>query len=1324
MGRAEESTSASTKVEAYVFPVTSAQQRLLFLHELDPHSTAYNIPWSAHLTGELDISALEGTLNEIVRRHEILRTTFRFVDGEPKQIVTAAQYLPLPIMDLSSDEDPLRKAQDIISMEAKTPLNLGNGPMLRPKLLRLGGSQHVLLLTLHHIVFDGWSRGILYEELETLYDAFRTRRASPLSELELQYADFTVWQREYLQGLVLKGLLDYWKRTLEGAPTVLRLPGKLPHLDSQSFPGAVVPVDLPGDLPKQVSECARAAGATPFMVWLAAFGMLLARYSNLDDLLIATPVANRDRPGIEKLIGLFANMLPIRVSIIGNPTFRQLLEQVKETCLGAYAHQDVPFESIVEELQPSRSTSHNPLVQVLFSLQNVPGRRARLGGLEVSPVQGAGSSTAKFDLSFFLLEGEAALRARIEYNTDLFERTQIETIGRRYIALLQAAVAELDIPVCELPILTPEERERALVQWNASAAEYPRDMCAFQLFEQQVHRTPKAIAFNFPEEQISYGQLNHRANQVAHFLRRQGVGRGDRVAVFVERSLDLPMAFLAVQKSGAAYVPLDPSQPPERLRTILEDAASRWILTQVSLTNAIPPGCARVLCLDSDWQQVGSEAVDNLPAIASPEDVMYVIFTSGSTGRPKGVQVPHRSVVNVLAFMAGELQLGPKDVFPNLASCAWDMSVPELYLPLITGGQGLIVRREFTYDGAALAEQLRRNGATVLHATPATWNLLLDAGLECKGLKRVCGADKISIDLCKRILASGGEFYNFFGPTETTVWSTFNVVRSPMERNVIGRPLANTEVYVLDRFLRPVPVGVIGEICIGGEGVTLGYLGDEHLTTAKFVQDPYGKRPGKPLYRTGDLGRYLPDGRIEFCGRSDNQLKIRGFRVELGEIEAVVAQYPSVKECVVVASANDLTDTHIVAYVTAAPESVVDCDALREWTKQRLPHHMIPQSWVPLAALPLSANGKLERSQLPEPGHSVELRGYRGAPHTPLESTLLLAWEQVLGLTGVGVNDNFFDLGGHSLLAVKLIAKIEKLVGHKVPLATLIHGQTVAEMARRLEQGTDMSTCEPLVTELQGNNGKVPFFAIAAPGVRTLGYALLARHLGPEQPFYKVQAQAPVARDRLLTPGELNTLATQYIQGIRTIQPDGPYCIGAMCAGCRISEKMILQLEAAGEKVAFFTVFDTWVIENVNRPWLWKIFYYQQRLRLFWKLNSNEKLQKVRSTIGNRIRRLAGKNPNNRTQTNWQEALWPKNYTPLAFQAPIVLFRRRKQPFYYINDPKMGWELRTSGGIQIVDIDLNGVQHLEIMREPNVQILAKKLSEHLDGLPTQRASAA
>ena len=1037
---------------SYAFPLTSAQLRLWFLDQLAPNETSYLIPWALRIRGPLDAAALQFSLNEIYQRHEIFRTRYVANGDDPVQLVTPEAELPLPLVSLTQLDAGAAEAEALrlARVEAQTPIVLAEGPMLRAKLVRIAEQDHVLLLTTHHICFDGWSRGIFLRELGFYYQTSVSGKPAELPELPIQYGDFAVWQQEHFTGDYMAGQLGYWKEQLKDLPLSVALPSDRPRPAVQTSNGKSRHFTLPKSLLEQVKLVSQREGVTPYMMMLAAFQVLVARYTGLDDIVLGTPTANRNRPELEGIIGLFANTLVLRTQLGGDPAFRGLLARVKETALSAYAHEDMPFEQLVQELSPERSLSQSPLFQILFSLRNTPVGDFRLADLPMEWFGGSGEAS-KYDLSMYLEERSEGLGGKIEYNTDLYDESTIERILRHFETLLQSAIEAPEKRLSELEMLGTAERKQLLVDWNSTVREYPRDLCVHQLFERQTGVRGQAIAVEFGDEKITYADLNAQANRLAHALRAQGVGVGQRVGLFIERSVAMFVGLLGIQKSGAAYVPLDPAYPAERVRATLEAGGITLLVSQENLLSALPDYDGKVICLDRDRALLEKQSGENPQSGVTPDDLIYVIFTSGSTGKPKGVELGHRGVVNLLDWMREELQFGENGVFPALASFAFDMSIPELYLALAAGGTVALAPKQLAADGEELAKFLRRHGATLVHATPTTWSLLLEAGFTGENLTRCIGAEPLPSELFGRLMdaAPGTPLYNFYGPTETTVWSTFERFDSAADRIVIGRPLANTQLYIVDGDGNPVPVGVPGELLIGGDGVAKGYLNQPELTAEKFIPDTFSRKAGARLYRTGDLGRYLPDGRVEFAGRVDHQVKIRGFRIELGEIETVLTQMSTVRECVVLAREDEAGDKRLVAYVVAEPGAAVATREMREWVKQRLPEYMVPSAFVVLERMPLSPNGKVDRKALPAP--EVDRSAVVGTMENPVDEMIANIWAEVLKTAEITQTANFFELGGHSLLATKVVARIRQAMHVNLPLGAIFDSPTVAGLAAKVK---------------------------------------------------------------------------------------------------------------------------------------------------------------------------------------------------------------------------------------------------------------------------------
>jgi amino acid adenylation domain-containing protein len=1034
-------------------PLSFAQQRLWFLDQLEPNNPFYNVSRAIRLQGLLDTRALAQTIDTIISRHESLRTTFQSVDGWPRQVIADRVTMELPIMDLHHllESERETEARRLATEEARQPFDLAEGPLMRASLVGLTEADHVLLLTMHHIISDRWSAGILIRELGTLYEAYSAGQPSPLQELSIQYADYAVWQKEWLQGEVLAKQLSYWREQLAGAPAALELPTDRLRPAVQTFRGAHHSVTVPKELSEQLKALAQREGVTLYMLCLAAFQVLMSRYSGQEDIVVGSPIAGRNRAETEGLIGFFVNMLVMRTSLSGDPSFRELLRRVREVSLGAYEHQDLPFEKLVEELQPERSLSYSPLFQVLFALQNAPSRAAALGQLKLDSF-GFENRTTRFDLEVHLGEtADGTLSCTFVHNTDLFDAVTVRRMITHYRKLLESVVTNPEERIRKLEMLTGEEREQLLVEWNNTDREYPREQTIHQLFEAQAERTPDAVAAVFNNEQITYRQLNERANQLAHYLQNLGVGPEVLVAICMDRSLEMVIGLLGILKAGGAYVTLDPSHPQERLSFIIEDARSPVLLTQERLVENLPSQAARIVYLDRDWQWVNRESAENPICKTTPENLAYVIYTSGSTGKPKGVQICHGSLSNFLSSMLREPGISSEDVLLSVTTLSFDIAGLELYLPLIVGARVVLVSREVASDGPRLTQTVTTSGATLMQATPATWRLLIETGWQgCETLKILCGGEVLSRELADQLLQRGGAVWNLYGPTETTIWST--ACRVEVGGNVhIGRPIANTTVYILDRQLEPLPVGVPGELYIGGDGLARGYLNRPELTAERFISDPFSTDPGARLYRTGDVARYLPFGDIEYLGRSDHQVKIRGYRIELGEIEAVLSEHLSVGESVVVAREDVAGDKRLVAYVIAGESGGVSISEFREYLRGKLPDYMVPSAFVMINELPLTPNGKVDRRALPSPERSRDdVEGEYQAARTPVEEMMVVIWAGILGIEQVGINDNFFELGGHSLIATRIVSRIREAFAVELPLRTLFESPTVAGLAERV----------------------------------------------------------------------------------------------------------------------------------------------------------------------------------------------------------------------------------------------------------------------------------
>ncbi len=1031
-------------------PLSFAQQRLWFLEQLGPGTPLYNIPSAVRFIGQLDVVALEQSLNEIVRRHEILRTIFATVDGQAVQVITPQLSLRVSLVDLSSlppaEREP--EALRLAAEEAQRPFDLVRGPLLRARLLRLDEEDHVALLTMHHIVSDGWSTGVLVQEIAALYPAFSAGQPSPLPDLPIQYADFAHWQRQWLQGEVLEKQLDYWKRQLAALPPSLELPTDRPRPAIQSYRGAHKMFALPKSISESLKILSHQEGTTLFITLLAAFQALLFRYTGQEDISVGAPIANRNRGETEKLIGFFVNTLVMRTDLSGNPSFRELLDRVREVALSAYDHQDVPFEMLVDELQVERSMSHTPLFQVVFALQNAPTETLELPGLRLHSLQ-IESGLAKFDLVLTMVQEEDGLHGAVEYNADLFDATTIERMLRHFEVMLEGIVADPDRSLSMLPLLTEAEKSQLLVDWNATTVDFAQDQCIHQLVELQVKERPDAIAVTCGEEALSYAQLNCRANQLAHYLHKLGVGPGTLVGLCVERSPELVVGALGVLKAGGAYVPVDPLYPEERLVFILEDTRSPVLLTQAHLGLGALASGVQVICLDADWGLIAQEREDNPTSRVTQRDLAYVIYTSGSTGWPKGVQLEQKGLLNLVYWHQRAFDVSWMDRVSQIAGPGFDASVWEVWSNLAAGASIHIPDDETRALPLRLRDWLVSKMITFSFVpTPLAENMLALEWPQDLALRALwTGGDKLHHHPSPSLVY---DFVNNYGPTEDTVIATSGVV--PPKESVesapsIGRPIANTQIYLLDACLQPVPMGVPGELHIGGTGLARGYLNRPELTAERFIPNPFSSEPGARLYKTGDLARYLPDGTIEFLGRTDHQVKVRGFRIELGEIEAVLEGHSAVRKAIVLAREDAPGDKRLVAYFVPARESVPGVSELRSFLKEKLPTYMVPSAFIALDTFPLTPNGKVDRQALPAPHQArPELDSDYVAPHTSEEETLADIWAQLLGVEQVGLHDNFFELGGDSILGIQAIARANQVGLHLTP-RQLFESPTVGELA-------------------------------------------------------------------------------------------------------------------------------------------------------------------------------------------------------------------------------------------------------------------------------------
>jgi amino acid adenylation domain-containing protein len=1033
-------------------PLSYPQQRLWFIDQLEKTSAEYNIPGALRLRGPLDLPALEKAINTIVERHESLRTTFVETGGQPSQIIASQLPIKIPLKDLSDSQPDAQQQQVTAALRAERvqPFNLQRGPLLRASVLRLQQHEHVLLLTFHHIVFDGWSHGVFSRELVALYESFHHQQPNPLPPLQVQYADFAIWQRGWLKEEVIERELVYWRTQLTEVPEQLALPQDRSRQMRQTFVGEVCSHPINADQLQAIRRLSQSADATLYMTLLAAFAVLLERYSGQRDVVVGSPIANRQDPLLEPLIGFFVNSLVMRVRVMPQATFRELLAQVRAMSLEAFQHQDLPFERLVEELSPRRSLNTPPIFQVLLAVQNAPVDSVQLHDLQMEPVT-ADEFHVRHDLELHVREHNGELDLHWMYNRDLFDRWRIEQMARHFSQLLASAFDKAEKPLLHLDLLSAEEYRQIMGDWNDTARDYPPHLLQ-ELFESQVQMSPQREAVVCGEKSLSYAELNQRSNQLAHYLRGLGVGPEIRVGICLPRGPDMIVSLLAVLKAGGTYVPLDPNYPAERLAYTLHDSQAPVLLVQKSLLDQIPPYSGTLVRVDADWQKIAGESTANPAVLTHPENMAYVIYTSGSTGKPKGVAIRHSSVV-VLLHWAREI-FPPEDLSGMLASTSicFDLSIFEIFVPLCFGGTVFMVENALDLETMACAERVR-----LVNTVPSAMRELLRTGAVPESVRTVnLAGEALPRELVHQVYETTGveRVFNLYGPSEDTTYSTFAFLQSgSTNRTVsIGRPVSNTQSYILNEWMQPVPLGVTGELYLGGDKLARGYLGRSELTAEKFVPDPFSHKPGKRLYRTGDLARYSPDGNLEFLGRSDQQVKIRGFRIEPGEVEAVLARYPNVEQAAVVVREDRPGEKRLVAYLVAAPHCPVDLDEVRQSLRRQLPEFMVPSALVLLPALPFTPNGKLDKNALPVP-ESVVTNDREVLPLTELEQTIARAWQDVLDVEKIGVHDNFFDRGGHSLLARLLQSKLSAALEREIELVQIFQFPTIASFARSLENG-------------------------------------------------------------------------------------------------------------------------------------------------------------------------------------------------------------------------------------------------------------------------------
>jgi len=1445
-------------------PLSPDQERIWFLSRLEEVSSTYHETLAMRLTGDLHVDALQHAINTVVDRHDALRTHFTLHEGRTAQLATSrgSCHVSLEVVDVDSStpESCRTDLQQLLIGAARRPFDLASSPLIRALLFRTAplsasmatghdvgnaakptmeanlrengasGSDragYILMLVVHHIICDEWSMNILVTEMSEAYRAVLESRPCKLPPIKYQFSDYASWQRRPEKGAEIDRDIEYWTEKLRGAPPLLELPTDRPRPAVQTYRGAVHPFRISAERVDALARIGRPEGLTPFMTMLSLFNVLLARWSGQEDMVVGTPISRRDRSETQAMVGFFLNMLAIRTVIRSAMTFRELMRCVARTCREAFEHQQVPFERLVEVIRPERSLGYPPLFQTMFVLNDIPPQ-LELPNVTTTPLD-VDHGTAKFDLTLYLRPMRGGLDAWIEYNTDLFDAGTIQRLASHYLSLARSTSNAPDTRIDTLDLMKESERHQLLVTFNDTRSSYPREDTVQQLVERQVELSPDRVAVEYGDKQLSYRELNDRANRLARHLQRLGVGPETRVAICVDRSLEMVIGLLGIVKAGAAYVPIDPRHPRQRVAFVLEDCKATVLVTHGSLKHLFPAfGGSRVL-LDDDRQMLRQYATNNLCESANSENLVYVLYTSGSTGEPKGVAVPHRALINFLCSMRTMLAITQEDILLAVTTLSFDIAGLELWLPLIVGARVQIAESATVTDGKRLAELLARSRATFMQATPAGWQLLLEAGWPGEDrLNILCGGDTLPPTLAEALLQKGASVWNLYGPTETTIWSTACrlelcsqstcSVPGPPPRNIaamdacqhavtnsamlwggngrgarpqdkippnnrvpscasplhlpndgtsnnepisIGRPIANTQVYVLDHRQQPAPIGQSGDLYIGGDGLARGYLNHDALTRERFLPNPFTDDPAARVYKTGDLAAFRPDGSLIFLGRRDRQIKLRGFRIELQEVEAVLGRHPSVRQVAVAVRGDDSqlainpentigtphrqegsrygaslgpAGKHLVAYVVVRDGQTVSPNGLRAFLKQRLPDYMIPALFQVLDELPLTSSGKVDRRSLPvaEKAHA-DFDTSDAAPRNALERTLAGIWADILGIDPPGIHDNFFDLGGHSLVALRMLERIRSMLGHDVPLVTLMETPTIEHLADMLGS-SGFVAANTAIVPIRSTGDRPPLFGLAGlSGVAMFTYYPLARHLGQDQPIYGLQLRGLDGKE--LPQETIEEMATYHIGRMRTVQPEGPYSLIGFSFGGLVVFEMARQLLERKEALRLVALIDAAApgypeVAGLSVRLLLHFKHIVRAgpgpgLRYVWdRVKSRGYRIKEQSarTLHQAVRRVEAQRQDDIEGAVHGAAIRAYHrYAPRPCPCEVILFRAEEQPEWLGSshrDPTNGWGKLAMGGVQVHVIPGD---HLAMVREPNVAEIGKKMRAYLDAAGVEEA---
>ncbi|WP_013334418.1 non-ribosomal peptide synthetase [Gloeothece verrucosa] len=1342
-----------------------AQERIWFLEELEPHSTSHNLLQPFELKGKINQTALEKSLEEIIQRHEILRTIFILKDEKPVQVVIPAFSVEIPLIDIShlSKPEQEHQTQEIIAQELAEKFDLTSAPLLRLKLIRLSASEHLLFLTIHHIIFDGWSYNLFLKELEELYKAFVSQKSPNLPQLGIQYRDYAIKQKDESELKKLKPKMDYWKDHLKGNLPILQLPTNYTRLAERRYPSSRQPLQLSSSLTQKLKKISFEEKVTPFMTLLAALKSLLYRYTNQEDIIIGTPTAGRHRKDSRDLLGCFINTLALRTDLSGNPSFQEILRRVRKVSLGAFSNAEMPFEKLVEELKPERELTITPVFQVLFLFHNTPMLRLELPELTVTPLD-IQRGTASFDLMVEIKENSEGLTVWFEYDPDLFAPDTMERMANHFETLLTGIVDNPSQPIIDLPLLTQTEQDQLLTEWNNTHKDYLLDQAIHQIVEAQVAKTPQATAVTFNQQSLTYQELNTRANQIAHYLQSLGIGSGSLVGLCLERSPEMIIGLLGILKAGAAYVPLDPAYPQDRLKYMLSNSQAEVLLTQSKFVSQLGEIDTKIVCLDKNSALISVAAKTNPISQVTPENLTYVIYTSGSTGQPKGVAMTQIALSNLIKWQLENTKVTSGGKTLQFAPISFDVSFQEIFSTLGSGGTLVLITDEIRRDSRALWSFLKKENINRLFLPFVALQQLAEIAQESDQVPQhlqeiITSGEQLQINPAITHLfqkLNNCSLYNQYGPSESHVVTSYKLPDSVEQWSplpAIGRPIANSQIYLLDQKYQPVPIGIPGELYIGGVCLAQGYINRPDLTQQKFIEHTFSDGFKTRLYKTGDLARYLPDGNIEYLGRIDNQVKIRGFRIELGEIEALIAQYSDIKEAVVLAREDLAGNKRLVAYIIPHQQKENLIAELRRFLKETLPEYMLPSSFVILDAFPLTPSGKLDRRSLPDPEPiKNQVQESFVSPRNDLEKQLAAMWEQVLGLPSVSIKDNFFDIGGHSLIAVRLFAQIEKIFQIKLPLSTLFKAPTIEELAAIIEESGEVDPWDSLVLLKSGNPKKPALFLIHEADGKVVLYLNLANRLKTDQAVYGLRPHSQKEFPCLET--RFKDMAAHYIEKIRTVQPKGPYFLGGLCAGGILAYEVAVQLQTLGETVSLVALIDAPDIQaalnrkinskRLNR--LSNIVSESQSLTIPNRVAFlfKEITKKVKNVIGyeisNRTKKLNNQLKirlyrfyleNQLSVPSWLRNIGVRKilefdaeyYIPSTFEGKVTLFRATQTitiddptiddtPYVEISDePVFGWDKRAKQGVIVYDI---AGGHSSCLQEPYVKDLAQKLQNCLN----------